>query len=466
MFPKITNIFELDLNIKHTITLNAEQKLTVDVYLFDANHIPGSVLLLFQGYMGTILFTGDMRFRKEMIEENPILYPPELVEKQRAKGYEKCSIHVDEVIFDNTYCDPIFNFPTRDIAAKQMIAIIDKNRGKRVIIAMGALGKEAMLVTLSENYQTLILISDTKFKQIEAMGMRTDIFTTNPKDSWIELVSKKHRLRRLEEENKTGNKDFILVSIDFLMFEGDLNAPDGISFLVPYSQHSNFSELELFVRSICPSILRKLVLPYLQFNHIKNRPIDNIAAYLGYVKNLQRGGKSAFRIFLDKHTSFMKLSPEYKKWMVPDVQKQLMLDLGFIKNSDPTLRKKRKRDLLIEELEKFFPGKTWQEIDKKVFHASHDKKGSLHDISLQMMAVNNNQSMDTFAVPKGKKLKLTPKKPQKRMPLKKSASMGFDNLDYLQAVLKSKRTEGEDDTELTKDGELLSLMETFMMSDQ
>ena len=60
------------------------------------------------------------------------------------------------------------------------------------------------------------------------MGYRTDIFTLDENKAWIEVIPKKKRLDRLEQEKKAGNTNFILVSIDFLMFEGDLTAPDGI----------------------------------------------------------------------------------------------------------------------------------------------------------------------------------------------------------------------------------------------
>lgn len=61
-------------------------------------------MILFEGYMGTILHTGDMRFQQFMIDDNPLLFPPSL----RNSSYQTCSIHIDEVIMDNTFCDPIF----------------------------------------------------------------------------------------------------------------------------------------------------------------------------------------------------------------------------------------------------------------------------------------------------------------------------------------------------------------------
>ncbi len=66
-------------------------------------------MFLFRGYMGTIIHTGDFRFHQGMITDNPVLYPLNL----RTPDFAKCSIHVDEVIFDNTFCDPVFKFPPR-----------------------------------------------------------------------------------------------------------------------------------------------------------------------------------------------------------------------------------------------------------------------------------------------------------------------------------------------------------------
>lgn len=76
----------------------------------------GSVIVLMRGYMGTILHTGDFRFHTSMIENYPELYP---VSKRNPQLYD-CSIHLDEIILDNTFCDPIFTFPSRVIQTTEL----------------------------------------------------------------------------------------------------------------------------------------------------------------------------------------------------------------------------------------------------------------------------------------------------------------------------------------------------------
>jgi len=78
-------------------------------YLDQKILIIGSVMILFEGYMGTILHTGDFRFTTNMITSLPLLYPPSKQNPNR----EGCSIHIDELIMDDTYCDPAFQFPKR-----------------------------------------------------------------------------------------------------------------------------------------------------------------------------------------------------------------------------------------------------------------------------------------------------------------------------------------------------------------
>lgn len=52
-------IHPLELDEPYKLPLDDIGKETMTVTLIDANHCPGSVMFLFQGYFGSILYTGQ-----------------------------------------------------------------------------------------------------------------------------------------------------------------------------------------------------------------------------------------------------------------------------------------------------------------------------------------------------------------------------------------------------------------------
>jgi DNA cross-link repair 1B protein len=146
-FPKIKDIHPHDY--QEECVLEVQPGLLVRFWMFDAKHIPGSAMILFQGYMGTILFTGDFRYNFSMVTENPVLFPParrEGSKKTEIEAMTGISIHIDEMIFDNTYCNASFKFEIAEKISKLMISIIERNKSKKLVyIAMGALGKHQIL---------------------------------------------------------------------------------------------------------------------------------------------------------------------------------------------------------------------------------------------------------------------------------------------------------------------------------
>jgi len=82
--------------------------------------------------------------------------------------------------------------------------------------------------------------------------------------------------------------DFLTTSTDeFLML--DHQSPDKINYIVPYSLHSNYNEMETLIRMIQPSILRKIVIPYANFKHVRYHiKIDHRLKFAKYLDFIER----------------------------------------------------------------------------------------------------------------------------------------------------------------------------------
>lgn len=368
---------------------------------FDAHHIPGSIMILFEGFMGKILHTGDFRFQHLMFEENKYLFEPTEDQSniEKNKTFRKTEhnlnyrtkLNIDELIFDNTYCDPLFDFPKTDMACDMIIDIIQKNQKKHILIIMGALGKEDICFKLCKKFQTLIVLNENKYKNIEALNLRSEIFTIHKNEGWIELISKKERLKRLEEEKNNNNLDNIIcINVDFLMMKHQ--APDGVNFLVPYSLHSNFEEMKAFIKVVRPAILRKLVVPFERFASNRNKKIDHVQAYKNYIKNLNKNGKSGYTYLKNNYTDLFNLSNEYRVWMNEENQKKLKEGLGLLTEPNISLRKRKVKDPQqverIMELENLFKPKV--------------KKKNLNDIAKELKSTNRNESIFKFLNGKNK----------------------------------------------------------------
>ncbi|KAK8328475.1 hypothetical protein V6Z12_A11G254500 [Gossypium hirsutum] len=134
----------LDLGSWHSLSLispSTGSKVTVQVMAIDAYHCPGAVMFLFRGEFGCMLNTGDFRWEKNC---------------ERAKLAKEMLLNalkddaVDVLYLDNTYCNPTFQFPTREVAAKQQDAdIISSHPDHDIVVGIDTLGKEDLLLHIS-----------------------------------------------------------------------------------------------------------------------------------------------------------------------------------------------------------------------------------------------------------------------------------------------------------------------------
>ncbi|KAG0716148.1 5' exonuclease Apollo [Chionoecetes opilio] len=234
-------IREVEIGQSYLIPLSEGGNSTITVSVLDANHVPGAVMFLFQGYFGNILHCGDMRWHPDMLED-PVLRD---VVRQKA---------LDVLYLDNTYSAPYCKFPSREDAKQQIFEIIDAYPDHEIKIGINTLGREKLLEDIALRYGERILVSLDKYKQLEVLGC-VDVFTTDPEQSRIHTVP----LKEVQvSTHKKWNKKYPTISIiPSALFVGWKNGPytsqasNGIH-VVPYSDHSSYAELVEMVSELAP----------------------------------------------------------------------------------------------------------------------------------------------------------------------------------------------------------------------
>ncbi|XP_032622473.1 5' exonuclease Apollo isoform X1 [Chelonoidis abingdonii] len=240
-------IWPLEVGQSHLVALDEVGKRTMTVTLIDANHCPGSVMFLFEGPFGVILYTGDFRYTPTMLQE------PALRNRKR----------IDVLYLDNTNCDPLGDLPSRQQATEQIKELIRAHPDYEVKIGVYSLGKESLLVDLALEFQTWIVVSPKRLEQMKVLGL-VDVFTAEEGAGWIHGVDISEICW---EAMISWNQQRPTIAI--LPTSRPVKIPHRSVHLVPYSDHSSFSELLEFVQwvkpcSIVPIVKRNVCLPYFE----------------------------------------------------------------------------------------------------------------------------------------------------------------------------------------------------------
>ncbi|KAG5244044.1 DNA cross-link repair protein [Salix suchowensis] len=188
----------------HVLPLN--QKICidgVDVTCLDANHCPGSIIILFEPPNGkAVLHTGDFRFSEKMVAM-PVL--------------QMSSIHT--LILDTTYCNAQYDFPKQEAVIQFVIEAIQAeafNPKTLFLIGSYTIGKERLFLEVARVLHKKVYVNMAKFRLLECLGFPEEDMrwiTLNEQESHIHVVP---------------------------IYE------------VPYSEHCSFTELREFVKFVSP----------------------------------------------------------------------------------------------------------------------------------------------------------------------------------------------------------------------
>ncbi|XP_055473268.1 protein artemis-like, partial [Psammomys obesus] len=120
------------------------EKEEVVVTLLPAGHCPGSVMFLFQGRNGTVLYTGDFRLAKGEASRMELLHSGGRVKD------------IQSVYLDTTFCDPRFyQIPSREECLKGILELVRSwvTRSPNHVVWLNckaAYGYEYLFTNLSE----------------------------------------------------------------------------------------------------------------------------------------------------------------------------------------------------------------------------------------------------------------------------------------------------------------------------
>ncbi|CAN4127942.1 unnamed protein product [Withania somnifera] len=227
----------------------------IDVTCFDANHCPGSLIILFEPPNGkAVLHTGDFRFCEEMTR-NSIL--------------QTSGVH--SLILDTTYCDPQYDFPKQEAVIQFVIESIQAetfNSKTLFLIGSYTIGKERLFVEVARALQKKVYIPASKLSILECLGFTREemqLFTLNELESQIHVVpmwtiASFKRLKHVSNQYAGRYSLIVAFSPTGWSFGRGKKKSNGnrwqqgtiIRYEVPYSEHSSFSELKEFVKFVSP----------------------------------------------------------------------------------------------------------------------------------------------------------------------------------------------------------------------
>lgn len=229
----------------------------VTVTCYDANHCPGSIIILFEPPNGkAVLHTGDFRFNEEM-----------------GSIASQLGCCINTLILDTTYCDPQYNFPKQEVVVQFIIeAIQAESFNSKTLFLIGSytIGKERIFLEVARVLRKKIYVPAVKLRLLECLELPAeDIqwFTLNEHESNIHIVpmwtiASFKRLKQLSCQYAERFSLIVAFSPTGWTFgKGKKTAGRAgrrwqqgtiIRYEVPYTEHCSFDELREFVKLISP----------------------------------------------------------------------------------------------------------------------------------------------------------------------------------------------------------------------
>lgn len=244
----------------------------VEVKLLDANHCPGSVMFLFcLRNNQRILHTGDFRAHVKMLDN------PDLSRR-----------NISDLYLDTTYLDPTYTFPSQEDILRFVVSLAKDNvaSNPKTLIICGSytIGKERLFIAIAEKLNCKVWAAKDKqriFGCIENQSLERSL-THNPTSARIHVLSMQQINFEALQEHLNKFRDTFSNILAIKPTGWEYRAGSSVSTLgnirprtsgaisiygIPYSEHSSFEELKMFVQFLRP----KKIIPTVSVGNPKKR---------------------------------------------------------------------------------------------------------------------------------------------------------------------------------------------------
>lgn len=205
-------------------------------------------MFLFEGSFGRILYTGDFRYSGPM--QNDI------------NLHILCRATVDVLYIDNTFCDPRCIFPSREDAVVEILRVIRSHPDARIKIGLRNLGKEEMLVAVARGISEWIGVTQERLHILELLSM-ANVFKVSSSCRIQVVMMSEITARRMEDWNVEQQTVAVIPTALGIALPWSAFPHREDVYVIPYSNHSSYKELQQFVsliepRKMCPILGRDL----------------------------------------------------------------------------------------------------------------------------------------------------------------------------------------------------------------
>ncbi|KRY82886.1 Protein artemis [Trichinella pseudospiralis] len=238
---------------------NAADGSTICVTALSSGHCVGSVMFLFEGSEGTVLYTGDIRLTVSNVRRMPALHDIQ------------CLKSIQSVYFDSTFCNEYTSwFPNREDSLLALHETASKwlreSKSHRILLYLPyKYGFEYLLLKLAELFKQKIHVKETLFKAYKHIPELKDQITANAQETQLHACTSGCTSAESQDsyiKSEINDKNVLLIKPSVLWFAKNATNRNeiilkteskfGPMYRLLYCNHSSLSEIISLLKYLQP----------------------------------------------------------------------------------------------------------------------------------------------------------------------------------------------------------------------